>query len=216
MGKNSIISTSSSNYWCTSAAFFLLNVWLILPAQVTAQQSLYEDYKARRIGDVITIVLQENISGSSNTDYSNKSSTAGEAQGGVSGNLTPFLPLFGANASVDYQTDDRNKSAQSQLLRGTLSARVEQVTPSGDLLIVGSRSTHINGEFHSIEVKGYVRPGDINADNQVPSFRIANAEIVYEKEGGLKQERKRPGFWKRAAWVVVGLGLTTAIVLKSL
>lgn len=197
-------------------SILVLGLSLSLPHLANAQRSLYEDYKARRIGDVITIVLQENISGSSNTDFSNQSSTAGEASGGVSGNLTPFLPLFGANASVDYQTDDRNKSAQSQLLRGTLSARVEQVTPSGDLLIVGSRSTQINGEYHKIEVKGYVRPGDINADNQIPSYRIANADIIYQKEGGVKQERKRPGFFKRVAWVVLGLGLTTSIVLKAL
>jgi flagellar L-ring protein precursor FlgH len=196
--------------------FGFLALLLMMPKTSLAQRSLYEDYKAKRIGDVITIVLQENISGSSNTDYRNQSSTAGEAKGGVSGNLTPFLPLFGANASVDYQTDDKNKSAQSQLLRGTLSARIEQVTPSGDLLVVGSRSTQINGEFHRIEVKGYVRPGDINADNQVPSYRIANAEIVYQKEGGIKQETQRPGFWKRVVWGVLGLGLGTAIVLKAL
>ena len=186
------------------------------PKNLQAQGSLYEDYKANRIGDVITIVLQEDISGSSNTNYSNQSGTSGEAQGGVSGNIAPFLPLFGANASVDYQTDDRNRSAQSQLLQGTLSARIVEITPHGDLLVIGKRSTDINGESHKIEVKGYVRPNDIDAKNRIPSYRIANAEIVYEKQGGIKQEAKRPGFVKRLVWFTLGVGLGAAAIWKAI
>lgn len=180
--------------------------WIPLKAQL----SLYSDYKATRIGDIITIMLQENISGASSADNSNRNDVNSGAQGSVTGNMSPFLPLFGANASVNYQATDRNSAQQSQLLRGTVSARIEEILPNGDLYLVGSRSNEINGELHKIEIKGFVRPNDVDNYNQVSSFRIANAEIVYLKKGGEHKEVEKQGFWTKALWVVVGIGLTTA------
>ena len=105
----------------------LLSVFIFQVQVGSSQFSLYQDYKARKIGDLVTIVLQENITGSSSADNSNKSGVNGGATGSVTGNLAPFLPLFGANAAVDYQSNDRNAAAQSNLLRGTVSARIEEI-----------------------------------------------------------------------------------------
>lgn len=177
----------------------------------SAQMSLYQDYKAKRIGDIITIILQENISGTSSTDNSNQSGVNGGASGSLTGNLSPFLPLFGANASVDYQADDRNSAQQSQLLRGTISARIEEIMPNGDLYLVGSRSNEINGELHKMQIKGYVRSNDIDGYNQVSSYRIANAEIVYVKQGGKNNPlTSRPNFWQKMFWGALGVGLGVA------
>ena len=170
-------------------------------------RSLYSDYKANRIGDIITIVLQENIAGSSSTDASNRSGTAGEASGGITGNLTKFLPLFGANAAVSYNSDDRFDASQSQLLRGTISARIEDIMPNGDLYVIGTRTNEINGELHSLSVKGYVRSNDVDTFNSVPSFRLANSEISYMKKDNFEQAKRRPGFVRKVLWVVLGAGL---------
>ena len=198
--------------YLSSVCLPLLLILALAPG-VAAQRSLYQDYKAQRIGDVITIVLQENISGSSNTDFRNRSNTAGSAQGGISGNLPNFLPVFGANAQVNYQSDDQNRSVQSNLLRGTLSARVEDVAPNGDLLIRGERSTEINGEFHKLTIKGFVRSQDIDVNNNVASFRIANAEITYLKKQDPEHMKNRPGLVKKIAFGVLTLGLGVAAIL---
>ena len=182
--------------------------------QAEAQRSLYQDYKATRIGDVVTIVLQENVSGRSETDFENSSNTSGSAQGSIAGNVTNFLPVFGADASVDYRADDRNSSQQSNLLRGTVSARVVDVTPNGDLLIKGSRKTEINGEYHSLMIEGFIRTNDIDEENRVPSFRLANAEIIYEKDQSAKNMKKRPGFIKKIAFGILALGLGIAAIVK--
>ena len=187
--------------------FLLLTMVLVQTVSVFAQKSLYRDYKASRIGDLITIVLQENISGTSNADNTNRSGVNGGAQGAITGNLSPFLPLFGANAAVNYQSDDRNAANQSQLLRGTVSARIEEILPNGDLYLVGSRSNEINGELHKLEIKGYVRSNDIDAYNQISSFRIANAEIMYLKQGGSQEMMDKPNFWQKALWVTLGVAL---------
>lgn len=189
----------------TLIAFFLM---LVIPA--SAQYSLYQDYKATRIGDVITIVLQENISGSSRTEANSAGASSGSASGAVTGNLSPFLPLFGANTSVDFQSDDRNSANQRQLLQGNVSARVEDIMPNGDLYVVGSRSTEINGELHKVEIKGFVRPNDVNNYNEVISYRLANAEIVYQKDDSLKQMSKQPGFWRKVMWTTLGVGIGVA------
>lgn len=196
------------------AIALLLLLFVLAPAtSLFGQRSLYQDYKAQRIGDVVTIRLQENISGATQTDNTNRSGRAGQASGSVSGNMTPFLPLFGAGASVDYQADDRNRAAQSQLLQGTISARIEDILPNGDLLVFGERSMEINGEHHKLSIRGFIRPNDVDVFNSVPSFRVANAEIVYLKEGGAAKAARKPGLGKSIAWVFLGIGLGVSAAL---
>ena len=177
------------------------------------QRSLYQDYKAQRIGDVVTIKLEETITGSSSTDNSNRTGRAGEMGGGISGNVSPFLPMFGANSALNYQANDRNSAAQSQLLRGTISARIEEVLPNGDLMLYGERTMEINGEKHHFSVKGFIRPNDVDVFNNVSSQKIANAEINYNKENSLAQASKKTGFGKTVLWIVMGVGLTASAAL---
>jgi len=187
-----------------------LSVFIFQVQVGSSQFSLYQDYKARKIGDLVTIVLQENITGSSSADNSNKSGVNGGATGSVTGNLAPFLPLFGANAAVDYQSNDRNAAAQSNLLRGTVSARIEEILPNGDLYLVGMRSNEVNGELYKLEIKGYIRTNDIDSYNVVASYKIANAEIVYVKKESSEKLADRSQFWQKVIWVTIGIGLGVA------
>lgn len=192
----------------------LLLLTFTLTQLSVAQRSLYQDYKASRVGDVVTIILQENISGSSSADNNSRTGAGGEASGSFTGNVTPFLPMFGAGSQVNFQSNDRNSASQSNLLRGTLSARIENIMPNGDLYLIGNRTTEINGELHKIEIKGYVRPADVDVFNRVASFRVANAEITYMKENTFKQLTKRPGFATKVVWTLLGAGLTAAAFVK--
>lgn len=187
-----------------------------LASSASAQRSLFADYKARAVGDVITITLQENINGATNRDYSNDSQSEAGASGTIGGNLAGFVPIFGADAKFQNNSSDRNRSSQTQYLRGTVSAVVESITPSGDLIINGSRSTEINGELHQLSIKGYVRSADVDVRNTVPSFRIANAEITYVQKKGPKQILRQPGFVKRVLLVTLSLGLGAAVVMNTM
>lgn len=191
----------------------LLALMIGVTAPALAQQSLYSDIKAHRPGDVITVVLAENISGSSSTDASTESNTSGNAESGVSGNFLPFEPVFGANASVDYNADESISADQQQLLQGTLSVRVDSVTAVGNLLVSGKRSTEINGEHHQMEVNGLVRPSDVNDQNEVLSYRIADAEITYLKKGGIKETMHKTGLGRKIVWGLVGIATGAAVIL---
>lgn len=188
---------------------------IITTTQVSGQYSLYSDIKAHRPGDVITVILTENISGSSSTNASTQSNTSGSAESGVRGNFLPFEPVFGADASVDYNSGERITANQKQLLQGTLSVRVEDVTNSGNLLVTGNRSTEINGELHQMSIEGFVRPSDVSDANEVFSYRIANAEITYLKKGGISETRHKTGIGRKIIWGLVGVATGAAVIMMK-
>lgn len=180
-----------------------------------AQNSLYQDVKANEVGDIITVVLSEDISGSSSSDATNTSNAAAGAGGSASGNFLPFKPTFGSDVEVNYDSDQRAQASQGQLLQGYMSVRIKDRTPQGDFVIQGSRKTKINGEVHKMNLEGLVRPKDIDSRNRVFSFRVANAKIDYENEGGLKSATKKRGLLKRIALTGVGIIIGAAAILKA-
>lgn len=187
---------------------------LIWTPAIFAQSSLYSDVKASQVGDIITIILTENISGSSTADARKSSNANGSASGSVSGNFIPFEPTFGSGARVDYGSDERNLSNQRQLLQGMMSVQIVEVTPLGDLLVEGTRMTEINGESHRMELTGTIRSKDVDSQNRVLSYRVANANISYQQEGGIRDITKRRGLIRRIVLGGVGAALGAAILLN--
>lgn len=189
---------------------------ILLPEAATAQNSLYRDVKANDVGDIITVILAENISGSSSSDARSSSNAAGSAGGSISGNFLPFEPVFGSDANVEYGSDERNLANQGQLLKGNMSVQIIEVTPRGDLVVEGNRTTEINGEIHEMHLTGVVRPNDVNSMNQVLSYRVANANIVYQKQGGVEELTKKRGIIRRVVFTGVGVLLGAAILAREL
>lgn len=185
-------------------------------ATVQAQNSLYRDDRARGVGDIITVVLKENISGSTSADAKNSSDAEAGAAGSATGNFMPFQPTFGSDVEVNYASGKQAETNQGQLLEGYMSVEVVEKTTGGNLKVEGSRSTEINGEKHKINLTGIVRPKDINGKNQVLSYRVGNATINYEKEGGVRGVMKKEGFIKRAALAGVGLAVGAVAIMKAM
>jgi len=182
-----------------------------------AQRSLYQDIKAHQVGDIITVVLTENISGTSSSDARNASNSNAGAGGGVSGNFIPFEPTFGSDVSVEYGEDQRNSSSQGQLLEGYMSVQIKDVSEGGDLIVEGTRLTEINGERHEMNLTGTVRPMDIDSRNRVFSYRVANADIVYKQHGGrFSGATKKRGFLTRAVLTGVGVALGAVIINETM
>lgn len=194
----------------------LLMSGLLIPHVASAQNSLYRDVKANKIGDVITVILRESTSGSSTSDARLSSNARGSAGGSMTGNFMPFQPTFGTDAKVDYGSDQKNLANQRQLLEGFISVQIKEVTPNGDLVVEGNRLTEVNGEVHEMMLNGIVRQNDVNSNNQVLSYRIANANISYQKKGGINPKTKNRGFIKKVALGAVSLGLGAAVILKKL
>ncbi len=201
-----------TRFWMLFGVIFLL----VAEQSTFAQTSLYRDIKAHQVGDVITIILMENISGSATSDANQTSSADGSTSGSATGSFLPIEPVFGANTSVNYTSDERNLASQQQLLEGLMSVQIVDVSPSGDLIVEGSRATDINGERHRLTLNGIVRPTDVDSHNRVLSYRVANADITYEKEGRLSELSKRRGFLRRTVFMGVTMGLGAVILMNEL
>lgn len=193
----------------------LLGSWILFPCRAEAQRSLYSDVKANQVGDIITVILTENISGSSTADARKSSNSNATASGSVSGNFIPFEPTFGSGAQVDYGSDSRNNAAQRQLLEGVMSVQIVEVSDRGDLIVEGNRSTQINGETHEMSLTGTVRQTDVDSQNRVLSYRVANANISYHQKGGLHEITKKRGRIKRIVLGGVGIALGAAIFMNQ-
>jgi len=151
--------------------------------------NLYMDIKARYVGDVVTILVNESTSATqrSNTDLSQAETLNSGTGTGIVGK---FLEAFGIEASDAYKTDGRTRS--SGLLTTTVSAEVVEVLPNGNLVIEARRSLVVNNETQTMVLSGVIRPRDITRNNIIPSTKIANAQIRYEGKGPIAR-RQKPG-----------------------
>lgn len=162
-------------------------------------KSLYEDRKARNIGDILSIVIRENAqSSSTNSDNKNKSMSLNGKAGSGALNL---IPEFGAGMSSSMANGDTTKRSGS--LSARVSARIEKIDNAGNLYVKGLRRVLINNEQQEIEISGYVRPNDISVDNSVESAFLADAEIKYN--GKLAFDGKaNPGIISNVLGSIIG------------
>lgn len=183
-------------------ALFAAATALALPARA---QSMFADPKARRAGDLLTIVLAERTAASRESGWQSKSDAGLRADAAVSGAGT-LAGRFAADATVNKNALNRNESVQSDLLSGTITAIVDSVDAATGLLYVrGERRLSVNGEAHLMKVSGLVRPYDVRYDNTVLSFQVANANIEYRRAGFHRR------FFKPALLVRTGVVLALGV-----
>lgn len=168
--------------------------------------SIYADVKAHKIGDLITVLIVETSDASRESKVNSSSKADMALDGGVTGSLTSFLPLFGASSKMESSVDGAEGTEQKDRLTGKISATIVDETENGVFHIQGKRIISVNGEKNTIEIDGYVRDRDITTDNTVYSYNVANANIVYRKGGMVEKYIKPQKVQKWATWAL-GLGL---------
>jgi flagellar L-ring protein precursor FlgH len=149
---------------------------------------LFRDLKARNVNDIITINVLEN------STATNSANTSTQKKGDVSlaapslfGIKTP-ANLLQANSGLDFAgTAATTRTSQ---FTDSISARITQVLPSGDLAIEGTKQVTINGEHQVLKVRGLVRQYDISSNNVVLSTAIANMEVVFDGKGIVSDANK--------------------------
>lgn len=147
--------------------------------------SLMQDKRALRVGDILTIVLDESTqsSKSAGTSYG-KSSNIGITAPTVFGSTLDDLATS-SSATRDFNGSAR--SSQQNTLRGAIAVTVHQVMPNGTLLVKGEKALRLNQGDEYIRLTGLVRLDDINRNNQISSQNVANAKISYAGRGVLNE-----------------------------
>lgn len=190
-----------------TALLALLLLGAALPAR--AQLSLFADPKASEAGDLLTVVLIERTTAQRQSSWSNSSDAALGGSGDVGGGT--LSGVFSADARLNKAAQTDNRSSQQDLLNGTVTTRITDVDPQGNMTIEGERRLNVNGETHLLRISGIVRPFDVRANNTVLSPDIADAEIEYRRSGVHRRFLKPGAFAKIGA---IGL-LVAAVVLGS-
>lgn len=143
-------------------------------------RALTADDRAWRVGDVLTVVLQES------TQASNRSGTTISKESSVEMGAGR---LFGSDADLDTNlglsrgSSGSGATTQAATLSGSITVVVQKVLPNGLLQVDGQKSLALNQGVETVRLRGYVRPADIATGNVVSSQRVANARIQYSGRG---------------------------------
>ena len=172
---------------------------------------LYEDMRAMRVGDILTIKIVENHRGSKSADTSAERDST--IQNSLSGSAIGYIGIpgirlggearrgLGIDASASNKFGGKGATNREGTLTGTISVVVTEVLPNGDLRVEGRREVTVNSEKQLMTIAGIVRRVDVNTKNTVLSTAIADAKIVYSGLGVL-DDVQRPGWLVRVLdWV---------------
>ena len=159
----------------------------------------FEDLKAGRVGDILTVRLVERTNASKNSQtQTSKSTTATLDNPTVLGRPVTRngVPLLNGSLNGESEFEGSGNSSQSNSLTGDITVTVTARLPNGNLVIEGEKWLTINQGREFIRVKGVIRPADIETDNSVASTRVANAQIAYSAKGALA-DANRMGYLAR-------------------
>lgn len=173
--------------------------WLDAPPDVVLEPStsgslyrtgtslaLFNDRKAARVGDVITVLLVESI------QADKRSSTTTQKDSSVTTTTPTVLgrpitsggvPILDGSLSSGNGFSGSGESQQSNSLEGSVTVAVVGRQSNGNLLIQGRKKIELNQGSEFVSIAGIVRPEDITTSNTVNSDRIAHAQITYSGKG---------------------------------
>ena len=161
--------------------------------QADMANSLYSDVKARRVGDIITVTLQERTQATKSAGTSTSKDTSVDVNpilglGGNALNIGNESIQLGLGANNSFSGDASTN--QSNNLVGSISVTVVQVLPNQNLLVRGEKWLTLNNGDEYIRLTGVVRPADVSPTNEIISTKIANARIQYSGTGTFASAQK--------------------------
>ncbi len=148
-----------------------------------SERPLFEDRRARNVGDVLTIVIAET------TAASGKSSSSAEHSGSFeaavptltgSPGARGFLNPYGITGKSSGDLSNKSDSAGNNTFSGTITVTVIEVLANGNLLVSGEKQVAINQANEYIRFSGVVNPNTITGSNSVQSTQVADAHIEYK------------------------------------
>lgn len=151
--------------------------------------TLFEDTKAHRVGDIITVILKEKTNASkkasTNTDKNAEVSIAAPTIFGRGVGFKGDSAILSAAIDAERAFEGTGDSTQSNSLSGEISVTVAEVYANGNMLIRGEKLLTLNQGSEHIRISGIIRPSDISASNTIVSTQVANAKIIYGGQGVL-------------------------------
>jgi flagellar L-ring protein FlgH len=162
---------------------------------------MFCDKRGMNIGDILTIVVQENSTANKNN------ATTTERQSSLSAAITSFLYSPGASTALTkggqlpalaYNSDHKHAGngviADSESIVAQVAVRIVDVLPNGNFVIEGKRQTSFSGEQQTIILRGVVRSDDVASNNTVLSYNVADATIQIIGKGTVTDSQNKGWF----------------------
>ncbi len=159
---------------------------------------LFEDRSAREVGDVLTVVVEEQMSGdksvSSEMERTQEADMPAPEIGGEELNIAGRPFAFQQEGEGSFEGG--GEADQSTDLTATITAVVVDKTPNGHLMIEGEKAVTVSQGKEYLRISGLVRTDDVGADNEIPSNRIANLQVGYTGSEAIN-DSAQPGWLTR-------------------
>jgi flagellar L-ring protein FlgH len=168
-----------------------------------ASRPIISDKRAASIGDILTILVQENNTSSKDNNTTTSKKTGIDAaissflfSPGASKLLTKKGSLPAMKMDSKQEFEGGGKISNSEKITARIAVRVVDVLPNGNLVIEGSRQTAFSGETQDAILRGVVRQEDVAANNTIFSYNIADATIKYLSKGTVTDNQRKGWFTK--------------------
>ncbi len=166
---------------------------------------LVSDFRARHVGDILTVQVVESSLGSSSADSSLKKDSSNKLEAPVlfgwenkiKGHLGPdFDPSLAFQTGSSKEFTGEGATTRKQSLSASIAVRVMAVGTGGRMLIAGTKKITVNQEKQTLTLAGIVRPEDVGPNNTITSNSIADLSVHYGGKGDIN-DVTRQGWFQR-------------------
>lgn len=187
---------------------------------VTDERGMFADKRAHRLGDIVTVVVNETTAATNALTLNTTRAGTGDRNGLASGFINELINSVSNEQSAVPQGDRRKfptnllpkapgkaptilsttggsttantgNATSTQTLQSSMAVQVIDVLPNGNLVIEGIRQVSFSKERQFASLRGIIRPADVSATNTVASSAIADARIDVVAEGALSESQKK-------------------------
>jgi flagellar L-ring protein precursor FlgH len=160
---------------------------------------LASDVHARNAGDLVTIVVLDQASATSQgVTTQQRTSSANSSISALFGLKSAHNALNNlANINSQQQLNGQGTTSRQTTVSTTVSARVIRVLPNGDLIVEGAKLISVNSEFQTVSLRGIVRTVDLGPSNSVGSNQVEDLEVRINGRGVVNDAIRRPNFLYR-------------------
>lgn len=149
--------------------------------------SAISDLRARNVGDILTVLVQEQttVRNEERVERSNDTTLAARLEAFSLSSKTfnqNFLPQIDVRKQQDFNGEARQNSNSD--VRASVAVVVIDVQPNGNLVVAGTRSVQVNDETRTLRISGLVRQLDVTPANTIGSAQVSDARIAITGEGG--------------------------------
>ncbi len=162
------------------------------------ENPIFADAKAMRVNDVVTVIITEktiqNSNGNKNISNSSKNTFGGVEFDSKLWQLLKLSEITDLSLKTNSQANFKSQgnNFRNEYFETTITSRIVKILPSGNYFIFGSRELLLNGEKQIVKISGVIRPYDITQNNTIYSQYIADAKILYETQGDIREATRKP------------------------